>query len=177
MTRALVVYESIYGDNRKVAEAIAVSLRQSMPADVVAAVDAPRDIADDVALLVVGGPNHAMSMPRQSTRESVNKSGDVHIDNTAFGLHEWLDVVTLPAGIAAAAFDTRMEHPKFLTAIDHASRTEEKLLKRHGASLVAPAEHFHVSDAKGPLAPGEEDRARQWGIQLAQGLATRSPAR
>jgi hypothetical protein len=177
MTRALVVYESIYGDNRRVAEAIAVSLRQSMPADVVAAAEAPRDITDDVALLVVGGPNHAMGMPRQSTRESVNKGGDVHIDNTAVGLHEWLDMVTLPAGISAAAFDTRLEHPKFLVKIDHASRTEEKLLKQHGAHLVAPAEHFYVSDAKGPLAPGEEDRARQWGIQLAQGLAARTAAR
>ena len=177
MTRALVVYESIYGDNRTVAEAVASSLRQQMPTDAIAAAEAPRDITDDVSLLVVGGPNHAMSMPRQSTRESVNTGGDVHIENTAFGLHEWLDAVTLPAGLAAAAYDTRLEHPKFLTALDHASRTEEKLLKRHGASLVAPAEHFYVSDAKGPLAPGEEDRARQWGIQLAQALAARSPAR
>jgi hypothetical protein len=177
MTRALVVYESIYGDNRRVAEAIATSLRQQLPADVVPAVEAPAVIGDDVALLVVGGPNHAMSMPRQSTRESVNTGGDVHIENTARGLHEWLDAVTLPAGIAAAAYDTRMEHPKFLVKLDHASRTEEKLLKRHGATLVAPAEHFSVSDAKGPLAPGEEDRARQWGIQLAQRLTARASAR
>src|SRR4051794_27517117 len=108
MTRALVVYESIYGDNRIVAEAIAVSLRQTMPADVVTAAEAPTDVPDDVALLVVGGPNHAMNMPRQSTRETVNQRGDVHIDNTAVGLHEWLEAVRLPAGIAAAAFDTRL---------------------------------------------------------------------
>ena len=177
MTRALVVYESIYGDNQKVAEAIATSLRQQLPTDVINAADAPTAIDDDVSMLVVGGPNHAMGMPRQSTRESVNKGGDVHIDNTAFGLHEWLDVVTLPAGIAAAAFDTRMEHPKFLVKIDHASRTEEKLLKQHGATLVAPAEHFYVADAKGPLASGEEGRARQWGIRLAEALAARTTAR
>ena len=94
MSRALVVYETIYGDNRIVAEAIASSLRQELPTDVLVAAEAPTAVPDDVALLVVGGPNHVTGMPRQSTRESVNKEGEVHIENTASGLHEWLDAVT-----------------------------------------------------------------------------------
>ena len=61
-----------------------------------------------------------------------------------------------------------MDHPKLITTLDHASKTEEKLLHKMGATLVAPAEHFHVVDAKGPLADGEEDRARQWGQAIAE---------
>jgi hypothetical protein len=74
----------------------------------------------------------------------------------------------VPSHISAAAFDTRMDHPKLVTAMDHAAKTEEKLLHRLGATLAAPAEHFHVVDAKGPLAHGEEDRARLWGAALAE---------
>jgi hypothetical protein len=55
--------------------------------------------------------------------------------------------------------------------MDHAARTEEKVLRGHGLAILAPAEHFYVTDAKGPLADGEEDRARQWGATLAQALA------
>ena len=61
-----------------------------------------------------------------------------------------------------------MDHPKLVTKLDHASKTEEKLLHRLGATLAAPAEHFHVVDAKGPLADGEEDRARLWGQAIAE---------
>ena len=176
MARALVVYESMYGDAHRIADAIATSLRQQLPTDVVAAAEAPTEIDGDIAMLVVGGPTHITGMPRQSTRESVNKEGDVHINNTAVGLHEWLEAVTLPAGLSAAAFDTRMDHPKLLVKLDHAARIEEKLLKRHGANLVAPAEHFLVKDAKGPLADGEEDRASRWGRTLAEKVAASSSA-
>ncbi len=55
--------------------------------------------------------------------------------------------------------------------MDHAARTEEKILGRLGATIVAPAEHYVVTGTEGPLAEGEEDRAREWGRRLG-GLAT-----
>ena len=165
MGSALVVYESIFGDARKIAEAVAEGLKGSHEVDVVAASEAPHEV--DVDLLVVGGPNHGFSMPRESTREGAVKQYDAVVGDTRTGLHEWLDTVRLPQGIKAAAFDTRMAHPKLVVAMDHASKTEEKLLKGLGATLVAPAEHFRVTDAKGPLADGEEDRASRWGRTLA----------
>jgi hypothetical protein len=65
-----------------------------------------------------------------------------------------------------------MDHPKLIVKMDHASKTEEKLLKAHGATLVADAEHFRVTDAKGPLADGEEERARQWGRSLVEQVSS-----
>jgi hypothetical protein len=64
-----------------------------------------------------------------------------------------------------------------LTKMDHAARTEEKLLDALGADVVAPAEHFFVADTRGPLVEGEEDRARRWGRTLADLVAARPASR
>ena len=168
MDRAVVVYESVFGDARTIARAIAEGLASHLDVDVVAAKDAPHQLGSDVRLLVVGGPNHALGMPRPATRAGAVKDYGAEIADTSTGLHEWLDRVQVSGGLSGAAFDTRMDHPKLITAMDHAARTEEKLLHRLGVTLAAPAEHFHVVDAKGPLAVGEEDRARLWGQAIAE---------
>ena len=168
MASAVVVYESLFGDAEKIARAVADGLSAHLDVDVMAAKDAPLELDSDVRLLVVGGPNHAMSMPRPTTREGAVKQYGVAIADTTAGLHEWLGVVTVAGPLSGAAFDTRMDHPKFVMKLDHAARTEEKLLHKLGATLAAPAEHFFVVDAKGPLADGEEDRARQWGAALSE---------
>ena len=70
MVSALVVYESVFGDARAIAHAIAEGLSDAMPVDVRDATEAPAGIGPDVGLLVVGGPNHAFGMPRPSTRQA-----------------------------------------------------------------------------------------------------------
>jgi hypothetical protein len=174
--RALVVYESVFGDARTIAHAIAEGLSNSaVPADVVAAGEAPTEIGPDVGLLVVGGPNHAFGMPRPSTRGGAVKQYGADIPDTGSGLHEWLETVQVAGGrILAAAFDIRDSGHPMLTKMDHASMTEEKLLGKLGAHIVAPAEHFFVADTKGPLVEGEEGRARDWGRALAELVASRS---
>ncbi|WP_029432328.1 flavodoxin domain-containing protein [Blastococcus sp. URHD0036] len=173
MTRALIVYESIFGDARVIAHAIADGLADAMPADVVAAADAPAEIDPDVGLLVVGGPNHAFGMPRPTTRQSAVDQNDAHITDTHTGLHEWLGSARLTQrGTPAAAFDTRGSGHPVLTRMDHAAKTEEKLLGKLGATIAAPAEHFFVTGTEGPLAEGEEERARYWGRVLGELLTT-----
>jgi hypothetical protein len=168
MATAVVVYESVFGDAEKIARAVADGLSEHLDVQVVPAAEAPPAFGPDLELLVVGGPNHAMSMPRPATREDAVTKYAARIADTATGLHEWLDAVQPVHGVSAAAFDTRMDRPKLVTKLDHASRTEEKLLHALGATLVAPAEHFHVVDVQGPLADGEEDRARLWGVALSE---------
>ena len=174
MRTALVVYESVFGDAREIARSVADGLKGTVEADVVAAAEAPRELDPDVGLLVVGGPNHAFGMPRPATRESAVQQHGADIADPATGLREWLESVSgVPSGLAAAAFDTRSSTHRVVTKLDHASRTEEKLLVSLGARIVAPAEHFFVVDVQGPLVEGEQERARAWGRSLAEAVAER----
>ena len=175
MSRALVVYESVFGDARAIAQAIADGLSTSLPADVVPAGQAPTEIGADVALVVVGGPNHALGMPKPATRESAVRQYGADVPDTAVGLREWLAAVRVQSpDVPAAAFDTRSGGHPVLTRMDHAARTEQKALGKLGARIVAPTEHFFVVDTRGPLADGEEARAREWGRTLAELVATGS---
>ena len=49
-----------------------------------------------------------------------------------------------------------------------ASKAIAKLLDQHGLTEIAPAQSFLVKDNQ--LQPGEEDRAEQWGRELAARL-------
>jgi hypothetical protein len=75
-----------------------------------------------------------------------------------------------PTGIrGAAAFDTRINKG---WVPGSAARGIVKRLRKLGASLVADPESFQMVGTPGPLAPGELDRARCWGEQLATTLTT-----
>jgi hypothetical protein len=167
--RALVVYESMFGDNQQVARAIAAGL-----GDVgVQAVDtevglAPSVVGAEVDLLVVGSPNHMWSMPRPSSREDAAKQADGPLVSEGIGVREWLKAATLPAGIRTVGYDTRGSTPKAVVALDHASHSIEKGLAKLGGTQLAPAEHFRVAEMTGPLEPGEDERARAWGQTLGR---------
>jgi hypothetical protein len=88
------------------------------------------------------------------------------------GVREWLDEVALPPGVRTAAYDTRGSHPKAVVKFDHASASVEKRLATLGGTALARAEHFLVADMKGPLEPGELDRAQAWGRTLGQQLSS-----
>ena len=86
-------------------------------------------------------------------------------------LRAWLD--TLPAGHGwGAAFETRIWwSPRGATG------TIEAKLKRAGYQRLAKSERFIVAGGYGPLRDGELERARQWGTDLAQALASRHAGR
>ncbi len=168
MMKALVVYESMYGNTAAVGEAIATSLRTGgldVDAGPISRIT-PADAAG-VELLVVGGPTHAHGMSRPGTRETA--AGDK--DNTfadptvAPGLREWMD--ELPPGTErrAAAFDTRIDKPILLTG--SAAKGIAKRLERHGYRLLAGPECFLVS-TKNRLLEGEIDHATTWGAELVR---------
>ncbi len=169
--KALVIYESMFGDNAQVAGAVVEGLAaEGVAAQAVEVGVAPTTVVD-VDLLVVGAPNHAWSLPRPSTRADAASKTDGAVISDGIGVREWLDSATLPAGLPTAAYDTRGTRPKAVVAFDHASASIEKGLKHLGGRRLAEAENFRVVDMKGPLEDGEVERAREWGASLARMLA------
>jgi flavodoxin len=153
---ALVVYESIFGNTAKIAQAIATALKaQALPVG-----EATPEMLQGLDVLIVGSPTRGFrptpemakflkALPRNSL-----------------------------AGIGVAAFDTRIALQTINSSImrfivdkgGYAAPTIEKTLQRLGGRRLASSEGFHVTGEKGPLEDGEVDRASAWasGIGLNQ---------
>jgi hypothetical protein len=162
--RALVVFESMFGNTRAIADAVADGMASRMGVDVVEVGAAPAVIGDDVGLLVVGGPTHAFGMSRPDTRQSAVQQAPGPVVSAGSGLREWLAVVRGPAGVAVTAFDTRVIRPRMPGS---AARAALRRLRRRGFRAAAPATSFYVVGTTGPLVEAEPQRARQWGEQVA----------
>ena len=165
---ALVVFESIYGNTRAIAEAVAQGLATRMPVEIAEVGAAPLVLDSDVSLLVVGGPTHAHGMSKPETRRSAAEraESDRAPLSSAIGLREWLaGLGNAPAHVSAAAFDTRLKGPRLLWG--SAARAAEAQLRHAGAHVVTPAESFFVGGPLGSaydaVADGELERAHRWG--------------
>ncbi len=163
--QALVVYESMWGNTEQVARAIAAGIGETCQVEVTDVSNAPPEPAADVSLIVAGGPTHAFSMSRASTRTDAHKQGATH-GSDAIGIADWLN--NLPVGHhrqAIATFDTKVHLMKHLPG--SAAKGAAKLATRHGYERAAHAESFYVADTDGPLLDGELERATRWGRDLA----------
>lgn len=164
--KALVVYESMWGNTKKVAQAIAVGLGGARVAE-----NHEVDNADleGLELLVVGGPTHAFSMSRSTTRQDAHKQGaTVGAEDT--GIREWLDALPAHLDVPVATFDTRVLKVRNLPG--SAAKAAEKEVRRHHHGRVVDRASFYVHDSNGPLADGELDRATEWGAELAMQVAS-----
>ena len=158
----LVVYESIYGNTKAIAEAIGEDIGGAQVVPVSEA--ANRDDKPD--LLIVGGPTHVHGMAttrsRQMAVEAVHEDGATHIEPEAAaepGLRVWIRDLPARSGGRAAAFDTRADRTPWLTGA--ASRGIAKRLRRRGYDVFS-TQSFLVEDSEGPLEEGERERAQQW---------------
>jgi flavodoxin len=153
---SLVVYDSQYGNTKRIAEAIQEGLASMGAVAVKHAGEVTPDDLRSADLLVIGCPTQRFR-PTAAVRTLLGR---------------------LPAGalgrVRAAAFDTRMEMddatPKLLRFLvrlqgekAYAAKHLATSLSRHGATLAAPPEGFIVTGMEGPLGEGELERASRWG--------------
>jgi flavodoxin len=141
--KALVVYDSAYGNTRQVAEAIVDGLgplhAQAVP---VAEFKAPALSEGD--LLVVGSPINGWR-PTPKITELLSALGGGRL-----------------SGVKAAAFDTRV---RLFIHGDAAKRMTESL-KTGGAEIISKPMAFYVKGSEGPLRSGELDKAAAWAADL-----------
>jgi flavodoxin len=150
--KALVVYDSFFGNTEQIARAIADALRTRGEVEAVRVGNVKPDQLAGLTLLVVGSPTRAF---RPSPATSKFLRG-------------------IPRGslkdVKVAAFDTRakMEDARIpllrmmVKLFGYAAESISGWLKRKsGHQPLAPA-GFFVTGTEGPLKPGEMGRAAEW---------------
>ncbi len=161
--KAVVVYESLWGNTAAVAGAIAQGL--GLGAQALSTAQALPEVVADADLVVAGGPVFAFHLSTDHARGSIRRHpepGAPAPDWSHPSVRSWMDA--LPVGSArCAAFDTRVPGP-----FGKGAPTVADGLQAKGYQLVAPPEGFIVTGKFGPLRPGELDRARRWGEQLLE---------
>lgn len=160
--KAVVVYESLWGNTAAIARAIAEGLGQDARA--LSTAEATGAVLKGVGLLVVGAPVLGFSLPTEAVREGIRKdptTASKAPDLSHPPVREWLK--TLPSGTGrAAAFETRI-----WWSPGGATAAIIRGLKRAGYLPAGKNRRFIVTGKYGPLRDGELARARAWGQELA----------
>jgi flavodoxin len=163
--KAVVVYESLWGNTASVARAIADGL--GTEAKVLSTSQATAEELVGADLVVAGGPVFGFQLSSERMRQGIRdspESGAPAPDLSGPPLRSWLEA--LPSGTGrCAAFDTRVRGP-----FGKGAPTVAVGLQAKGYQLVARPEGFIVTGKYGPLRKGELDRARQWGEQLLRSV-------
>jgi len=154
--KALVIYDSVFGNTEKVAQAIANALRPKVGVELLQAGNLTPAQLLGANLLIVGSPTRGFR-PTEAVA----------------ALLKGINAKAL-SGINVAAFDTRLEADQVKSVATrfvietggYAAKRIANSLKKAGGTLVVPPEGFFVEDTEGPLKPGELERASKWGTTL-----------
>lgn len=146
--KTLIVYDSLYGNTGKIADAIGEVFGENTA--VVHANQVDSHGLGQIDMLIVGSPTHG-SMPSESIQAFLS-SMDAPGKQTA----------------RALAFDTRLTW-KFLEKFGGAADRIADALKAKGWQLALPPEGFLVGGLRrGPLKNGELERAALWAKKLKE---------
>ncbi len=145
--KALVIYDSFYGNTEKIARAIsgavAGEVNMLRPGEVNSS-----DLAA-LGLLLVGSPTQG-GRPTKAIQDFLNKLPEPAVK-----------------GISVAAFDTRFS-TKLVGIFGYAAGKIAESLKRKGGTLSLPPEPFFVKGKEGPLKEGELERAAAWAKRVLE---------
>jgi len=139
--KALVVYDSVYGNTEEIARAIGSAITGEVR--VLRASELEPSELESVDLFIVGSPTQG-GRPLPAVQELLNKVPESSLK-----------------GISVAAFDTRIA-AKWVVIFGYAAGRIAKNLKKKGGNLVVTPEGFFVKGTRGPLKEGELERAAAW---------------
>ncbi len=161
--KALVVYESLWGNTAAIARAVAEGIGEGATA--LSTAQATTEALQGVDLIVAGAPILGFALPTESMRDSIEKNPahQGHPPDLAHpSMRTWLE--GLGRGDSGmATFETRIWWSPGSSA-----KRIAKTLSALGYRQVAPPERFIVEGQYGPLKEGELERARKWGTALAK---------
>jgi hypothetical protein len=165
--KAVVVYESLWGNTAAVARAIAEGIGSEALA--LSTAEATGEAMSGVDVIVAGAPVLGFALPtekmRQGARTNPGGKPPRPADLSHPAMRSWLDALAAGHG-RSAAFDTQVRGP-----FGKAAPTIAEALERAGYSRLADPVGFTVAGKFGPLRKGELERARRWGSELAAAIA------
>lgn len=144
--KALVIFDSNFGNTKKIAKTIAEKLETDTK--VLSVSDFNIKELEGIKLLVVGSPVNAW----RPTEKILKFFADLSEDCLK--------------GIKAASFDTKMR--SFLSG--DASKKISRKLEKAGAEIVVEPQAFIVKGSKGPLFDGEIEKAEKWAASIKNAL-------
>ena len=148
--KVLIVYDSVYGNTAKIAEALIEGVGGQGESKIFKAQEAAVTDLENIDLLLVGSPTHGgtFTEPVKNYLNAIPEGGLL--------------------GIQAAAFDTSFSKEtqgafmKIIIGIfGFAAPKIAENLSAKGASVLA-VESFIVLDTEGPLQEGEIERSKKW---------------
>ncbi len=154
--KALIVYDSFFGNTEKIALAIGKAFGNAKEVTICKAVNVKPNMLDGLDYLIVGSPTRAFS-PSPATKSFLKGTPSKQL-----------------AGVKVAAFDTRIamtdKVPGFLRFMaklfGYADKPILDALKKKGGQVTVPSEGFFVRGSEGPLKKGELERAVAWVKQI-----------
>jgi hypothetical protein len=164
--KAVVVYESLWGNTAAIANAVAEGIgggARALTAD-----EADSSALAGADLLAAGAPLLGFKLPTEAMRDGIRTNPGrppAPPDLSHPSLRSWLE--TLPRGSCRyAAFETRLR-------LSPGSATGEiaEAFERAGYRPATDAKRFIVKGKFGPLKDGELEKARAWGAELARLIA------
>jgi hypothetical protein len=161
--KAVIVYESLWGNTAQIAQAIAEGIGPDARA--VTTSQASAACADGVDLLVTGAPLLGFSLPTEDMRATIAKTpgnAPAPPDLSSPSMRSWLAELQPGTG-ACAAYETRI-----WWSPGSAAKTMLEALQGKGYARAAEPAKFVVTGKFGPLKAGEIDRARAWGAELGR---------
>lgn len=159
--RAIVVYESHWGNTAEIARAIAEGIgpeAQALPTD-----EATPSVVAESDLVVAGAPIMAFGLPSDMMVSNAGKDPKAPrpADMSHPSMRHWLEGLPESHG-SAASFETKLRWSP-----GSATGAIDSHLRRAGFRTIAKSQKFVVTTPYGPLRDGEVDRARAWGTRLA----------
>ena len=154
--KALVIYDSIFGNTEQIAQAIGKALGSTIDVNTVKISDTSTEQLNEIQLLIVGSPTRAFNpTPAINTfLKSIPANSLRDIKTAAFDTGIALDDIDSSVG--------RFFIKRFGYA---AKKISDKLIKKGGKSVLPP-EGFFVEGNEGPLKKGELERAAEWAKQI-----------
>ena len=154
--KALIVYDSVFGNTEKIAQAISRGLDPQKDVQIRRVTDVKPEQLTGLKLLIVGSPTRAFR-PTPAIKNFLKRI-------PKNGLK----------GVKVAAFDTGLSISDiessllrtFVKTFGYAAKPISDKLKKKGGQPTVPPEGFFVEGTEGPLKQGELERATNWAKQI-----------